>query len=63
MSSEKVDINDVYGTYDTSGETTDYSSVEDANYYYGKWFWFVDCCGFANYVNNAFHQVKSISKA
>ena len=38
MSSEKVDINDVYGTYDTSGETTDYSSVEDANYYYGKWF-------------------------
>jgi len=32
----KVDINDVYGTYDTSGETTDYSSVEDSNYYYGN---------------------------
>ena len=31
----KVDVNDMYGTYDTSGEQSDYSTVQDANDYYG----------------------------
>ena len=32
----RVDTNDIYGTYDTTGVTIDYSTVEDTNYYYGK---------------------------
>ena len=31
----KVDINDTYGTYDYSGEMSDYTTVEDTNDYYG----------------------------
>merc|ERR1711971_1134491 len=30
----KVDVNDTYGTYDTVGEQSDYSTVQDANDYY-----------------------------
>ena len=33
---QKVDINDIYGTYDTMGEMNDYSTVQDTNDYYGK---------------------------
>ena len=32
----KVDINDTYGTYDVSGEMSDYTIVEDTNDYYGQ---------------------------
>ena len=32
----KVDINDTYGTYDISGEMSDYTTVEDTNAYYGQ---------------------------
>ena len=32
----KVDINDTYGTYDTTGEMGDYTTVEDTNDYYGQ---------------------------
>ena len=32
----KVDINDTYGTYDVSGEMSDYTIVEDADDYYGQ---------------------------
>ena len=32
----KVDINDTYGTYDTTGEMSDYTTVEDTNDYYGQ---------------------------
>ena len=32
----KVDINDTYGTYDVTGEISDYTTVEDANDYYGQ---------------------------
>jgi len=32
----KVDINDTYGTYDTTGEMSDYTTVEDSNDYYGQ---------------------------
>ena len=31
-----MDVNDIYGTYDTTGVISDYSTVEDTNYYYGK---------------------------
>ena len=31
----KVDINDMYGTYDITGEQSDYSTVQDTNDYYG----------------------------
>ena len=30
----KVDINDMYGTYDVTGEQSDYSTVQDSNDYY-----------------------------
>ena len=33
---QKVDINDIYGTYDTMGVMNDYSTVQDTNDYYGK---------------------------
>jgi len=32
----KVDINDTYGTYDITGEMSDYTTVEDTNDYYGQ---------------------------
>ena len=32
----KVDINDTYGTYDTTGQMCDYTTVEDTNDYYGQ---------------------------
>ena len=32
----KVDINDTYGTYDITGEMSDYTTVEDTNNYYGQ---------------------------
>ena len=32
---EKEEINEMYGTYDTSGEHSDYSTVQDTNEYYG----------------------------
>ena len=32
----KVDINDTYGTYDITGELSDYTTVEDTNDYYGQ---------------------------
>ena len=32
----KVDINDTYGTYDITGDASDYTTVEDANDYYGQ---------------------------
>ena len=31
----KEDINDMYGTYDITGEQSDYSTVQDTNDYYG----------------------------
>ena len=31
----KVDVNDMYGTYATSGKQSDYSTVQDTNDYYG----------------------------
>ena len=31
----KVDVNDVYGTYDVTGAQSDYSTVQDSNDYYG----------------------------
>ena len=34
-SQPKVDINDTYGTYDMTGEMSDYT-VEDTNDYYGR---------------------------
>ena len=33
---EKVDENNTYGTYDLTGEMSDYSTVEDTNDYYGQ---------------------------
>ena len=30
----KVDVNDVYGTYDVTGAQSDYSTVQDSNDYY-----------------------------
>ena len=30
----KVDVNDMYGTYDTSDQQSDYSIVQDTNDYY-----------------------------
>ena len=33
---EKVDENNTYGTYDLTGEMSDYSTVEDTNVYYGQ---------------------------
>ena len=35
-SQPKVDINDTYGTYDMTGEMSDYTTVEDTNNYYGR---------------------------
>ena len=32
----KVDINEVYGTYDVTQQCTEYSTVEDTNDYYGN---------------------------
>ena len=32
----KIDINDTYGTYDITGEMSDYTTVEDNNDYYGQ---------------------------
>ena len=32
----KVDINDTYGTYDITGEISDYITIEDVNDYYGQ---------------------------
>ena len=32
---EKEEINEMYGTYDASGEYSDYSTVQDTNEYYG----------------------------
>ena len=32
---EKVEDNDMYGTYGLSGEGSDYTTVEDVNDYYG----------------------------
>ena len=35
-SQPKVDINNTYGTYDMTGEMSDYTTVEDTNDYYGR---------------------------
>ena len=32
----KVDINEVYGTYDVTQQCSDYSTVEDTNDFYGN---------------------------
>ena len=32
----KVETNEVYGTYDLTGEMSDYNTVEDTNDYYGR---------------------------
>ena len=36
QSPTKVETNDLYGTYDITGEMSDYSTVEDTNNYYGE---------------------------
>ena len=36
MNITKVETNEVYGTYDLTGEMSDYNTVEDTNDYYGR---------------------------